>query len=197
MDKLFDKESSDNGIFKDFTSIFKTGILLEKILKQSPVILKNLPNLSTAVLERFNDLFNFMPKLSLNEDFCNTFTGRFKVGKEISNFSQNFKVIAISSLSGIRNLSDAARSRFSTIYTSEYNDDEKEIAAKLFNSKIPGELSSFLEKYEKTFNIKISFLDIIKIITIFVKFSEVREEKRNEHYVFILFCSLFKFWYKN
>ena len=107
-----------------------------------------------------------MPKLSLNEDFCNTFTGRFKEGKEISNFSQNFKVIAISSLSGIRYLSDAARSRFSTIYTSEYNDDEKEIAAKLFNSKIPGELSSFLEKYEKAFNLKISFLNIIKIISI-------------------------------
>ena len=41
MNKLFDKESNDNGIFKDFTSIFKTEILLEKILKQSPVILKN------------------------------------------------------------------------------------------------------------------------------------------------------------
>jgi len=194
MDKLFDKETNDTGIFKDFTSIFKTGILLEKILKQSSVILKNLPNLSTAVLERFNDLFNFMPKLSLNEDFCNTFTGRFKNGKEISNFSQNFKVIAISSLSGIRNLSDAARSRFSTIYTSEYKEEEKEIAAKLFNTKIPGELSSFLEKYERTFNAKISFLDIIKIITIFGKFCEAREEKkRNEYYVFFLLCALFKF----
>ena len=40
MDKVFDKESNDNGIFKVFTSIFKTGILLEKILKQSHVILK-------------------------------------------------------------------------------------------------------------------------------------------------------------
>jgi len=105
-DKLFEKESNNNGLFKDFTSIFKTGILLEKILKQSSVILKNLPNLSTAVLERFNDLFNFMPKLTLNEDFCNTFTGKFKNGKEISNFSTHFKVIAISSLGGIRNLSE-------------------------------------------------------------------------------------------
>ena len=68
MDKLFDKETNNNGIFKDFASVFKTGILFEKILKQSPIILKNLPNLSPAVLERFNDLFNFMPKLPLNED---------------------------------------------------------------------------------------------------------------------------------
>ena len=82
MDKLFDKESNDNGIFKDFTSIFKTGILLEKILKQSPAILKNLPNLSTSVLERLNDLFNFMPKLSLNEDFCNIFTVDLKKVKK-------------------------------------------------------------------------------------------------------------------
>lgn len=38
-----------------------------------------------------------------------------------------------------------ARSRFSTIYTPEHNDDEKEIAAKSFNFKIPGELSLFFE----------------------------------------------------
>lgn len=132
MDKLFDKETNNNGIFKDFASVFKTGILFEKILKQSPIILKNLPNLSPAVLERFNDLFNFMPKLTLNEDFCNTFTGRLNDVKEISNFSKNFRIISISSMSGLRNLSDAARSRFSTIYTSEYSDEEKEIASKLF-----------------------------------------------------------------
>ena len=133
-DKLFEKESNNNSLFKDFTSIFKTGILLEKILKQSSVVLKNLPNLSTAVLERFNDLFNFIPKLTLNEDFCNTFTGKLQ-NKEISNFSKNFKVIVISSLGGIRNLSEADISRFSTIYTSEYNEEEKEISEKLFNSR--------------------------------------------------------------
>ena len=31
--KLFEKEDNNRGIFKDFTSIFKTGILLDKILK--------------------------------------------------------------------------------------------------------------------------------------------------------------------
>ena len=191
MDKLFDKEPKDSGIFKDFTSIFKTGILLEKILKQSPLILKNLPNLSTAVLERFNDLFNFMPKLTLNEDFCNTFTGKFKGNKEISNFSNNFRVISISSLSGIRNLSDAARSRFSTIYTSEYDDEEKEIAAKLFNPNNPPELSSFIEKYENKFNMKISFMDIIKILTIFGKFCQVREDKKDMNIMFSIYFSLY------
>ena len=190
MDKLFDKESSNNGIFKDFASVFKTGILLEKILKQSPIILKNLPNLSPAVLERFNDLFNFMPKLTLNEDFCNTFTGRLNDVKEISNFSKNFRIISISSMSGLRNLSDAARSRFSTIYTSEYSDEEKEIASKLFYPKIPSELTSFVEKYEIIFNTKILFMDIIKILTIFGKFCEVREDKKDLSIMFAIYFAL-------
>ena len=198
MDKLFDKEPKDNGIFKDFASIFKTGILLEKILKQSPIILKNLPNLSPAVLERFNDLFNFMPKLGLNEDFCNTFTGKFKGVKEISNFSQNFRVISISSLSGVRNLSDAARSRFSTIYTSEYTDEEKEIASKLFNSKHSVDLSSFIDKYKNNFNNKIPFMDIIKILSIYEKFCDVREEKKEMSIMFSIYFALnFNFDSKN
>ena len=191
MDKLFDKEQNNNGIFKDFTSIFKTGILFEKILKQSSVILKNLSNLSPAVLERFNDLFNYMPKLSLNEDFCNSFTGKMKNGKEINNFSKNFRLIAISTLGGIRNLSDAAKSRFSIIYTSEYNDSEKEIATKLFESKTPGELSFFIEKYEKIFNIKLPFLEIIKILSIFRKFYEVREEQKDMNIMFSIYFALY------
>ena len=77
--KLFENEESNKGIFKDFTSIFKTGILLDKILKQCPIILKNISNLSTAVLERFNDLFNYNPKLTLNEDFCENFPGEMRL----------------------------------------------------------------------------------------------------------------------
>ena len=113
--KLFFKDKENKGFFKDFTSIFKSGILLEKILKRSPIILINLSNLSTAVLERFNDLFNYDPKLTLNEDFCNTFTDNLNP-KELNNFSNKFKIISISSLAGIRNLSDAARSRFYYIH---------------------------------------------------------------------------------
>ena len=113
--KLFFKDKENKGFFKDFTSIFKSGILLEKILKRSPIILINLSNLSTAVLERFNDLFNYDPKLTLNEDFCNTFTDNLNP-KELNNFSNGFEIISISSLAGIRNLSDAARSRFYYIH---------------------------------------------------------------------------------
>ena len=143
--KLFELNDSSNGIFKDFTSIFKTGILFDKILKQSPIILKNISNLSTAVLERFNGLFNYNPKLTLNEDFCDTFTGEMKT-KEISNFSDQFRVISISSLTGIRNLSDAAKSRISTIYTSEYDHHEKEIESNTFVQFIPQEFFKFISQ---------------------------------------------------
>ena len=187
--KLFEVNDNNKGIFKDFTSIFKPGILLEKILKQSPIILKNLSNLSTAVLERFNDLFNYSPKLTLNEDFCDTFTSEMKP-KEISNFSDKFRVISISTLSGIRNLSDAAKSRFTTIYTSEYDGNEKEIAAKSFlNPKflektknslydIPEELFEFIKEYEKSFKTKLPFLDLIKILSIYKKIREYKNEKK-------------------
>ena len=62
--------SFSEGIFGDFTSIFKTGILTEKIFSQSPLITENLPNLPTSVIERCNDLFNYNPKISLSEDSC-------------------------------------------------------------------------------------------------------------------------------
>ena len=200
--KLFEINDENKGIFKDFTSIFKPGILLEKILKQSPIILKNLSNLSTAVLERFNDLFNYNPKLTLNEDFCDTFTGEMKP-KEISNFSNNFRVISISTLSGIRNLSDAAKSRFTTIYTSEYDGHEKEIAAKTFlNPKIEGIIKKtsysipekffeFIKEYEKAFKSKLSFLDIIKILTIYKKIRDHTKDTKVFNLVLAIYFALY------
>ena len=178
--KLFEIEDNNNkGIFKDFTSIFKTGILFDKILKQCPIILKNISNLSTAVLERFNDLFNYNPKLTLNEDFCDTFSGEM-IPKEISQFSDKFRIISISSLSGIRNLSDAAKSRLTTIYTSEYGNEEKENAAKTYESLIPEDFFQFILKYETGFRTKLSFIDIKKILSIYKKIYEKNKEKNEE-----------------
>ena len=80
----------------------------------SPLGKENLPNLPTAVIERCNDLFNYNPKISLSEDTCNTFT---KEDKELNGFADGFRVIATSTELAIRNLSDAAQSRFTIIYT--------------------------------------------------------------------------------
>lgn len=84
----------------------------------------NISNLKPQVLERFNDLFNFEPKLVLNEDYCNTFTDKIK---EWSNFNDNFRIMATSQLENFSNLSDAAKSRFSIVQTSEYKEEEKKI----------------------------------------------------------------------
>ena len=97
----------------------------------------------------------------MNEDFCDTFTGEMNP-KEINRFSDKFRIISISSLSGIRNLSDAAKSRLTTIYTSEYGNEEKENAAKAYESLIPEDFFTFLLKYENGFKTKLSFLDITK-----------------------------------
>ena len=184
--KLFEKESEDKGLFKDFTSIFNPGILLEKILIRSPIILKNLSNLSTTVLERFNDLFNYSPKLTLNEDFCDTFSSQMK-HKELSNFSDKFTVISISTLAGIRNLSDAAKSRFTTLYTFEYEENERKIVAKSYMNKekeeksfyhIPEEYFEFIKEYEMIFKTKLPFLYIIKILSFYKKISEYKKEKK-------------------
>lgn len=193
--KLFEIEKDNKRVFKDFTSIFKTGILLENILIQSPIILKNLSNLSTAVLERFNDLFNYNPKLTLNEDFCDTFTLDMNP-KEINNFSNNFRVISISSLSGIRNLSDAAKSRFTTIYTSEYEKQEIEIAARAFAGKttIPNVFFEFIseyEKYKKEFNRELSFLDMTKILSIFKKISKKKKDNQDFSLILSIYFALY------
>ena len=197
--KLFEKEGDDKGIFKDFTSIFKPGILLEKILIRSPIILKNLSNLSTTVLERFNDLFNYSPKLTLNEDFCDTFTSQMK-HKELSNFSDKFRVISISTLAGIRNLSDAAKSRFTTIYTSEYDENERKIVAKTYMKEekeeknfkhIPEEFFEFIKEYEMIFKTKLSFLYIIKILSFYKKISQYKEEKKIFNLILAIYFALY------
>jgi hypothetical protein len=152
-----------DGMFGDFTSIFKTGILTEKILSQSPLITENLPNLPPAVLERCNDLFNYNPKINLSEDSCNTFTND---NKELSGFSDGFRVIATSNELSIRNLSDAARSRFSIIYTTSYTPEERDLLIQLFYKDTPKEFYDFLKKYKEYFRKDLSFLYVTKILNI-------------------------------
>ena len=136
------------GIFGDFTSVFKTGILTEKIFTQSPLITENLPNLPTAIIERCNDLFNYNPKISLNEDTCNTFTDN---DKELNGFSDGFRVIATSLELAIRNLSDAAQSRFTIVYTTKYIPEERDLLINIFYKNTPKEFYDFLKRYKELF----------------------------------------------
>ena len=155
--------SFTEGIFGDFTSVFKTGILTEKIFSQSPLITENLPNLPTAVLERCNDLFNYNPKISLSEDTCNTFT---KDDKELKGFADGFRVIATSTEFAIRNLSDAAQSRFTIIYTTSYTPEERDLLIHIFYKETPKEFYDFLKEYKINFRKELSFLYVTKILNI-------------------------------
>ena len=155
--------SLSEGVFGDFTSVFKTGILTEKIFNQAPIITENLSNLPTAVLERCNDLFNYNPKISLSEDTCNTFTER---DKELTGFADGFRVIATSSELGIKNLSDAAQSRFTIIYTTNYTLEERNLLIEIFYENPPQEFINFLQNYKKIFRKELPFLYITKILNI-------------------------------
>ena len=174
-----------DGIFGDFTSIFKTGILTEKILSQSPLITENLPNLPPAVLERCNDLFNYNPKINLSEDSCNTFTND---NKELSGFSDGFRVIATSNELSIKNLSDAALSRFSIIYTTSYTPEESDLLIQLFNKDTPKEFYDFLKKYKEYFRKDLSFLYITKILNIFKLINEKMDKYQREKKILNNLC---------
>ena len=186
--------SFTEGIFGDFTSVFKTGILTEKIFSQSPLITENLPNLPTAVIERCNDLFNYNPKISLSEDTCNTFT---KEDKELNGFADGFRVIATSTELAIRNLSDAAQSRFTIIYTTSYTSDERDLIIQIFYKDTPKEFYTFLKEYKINFRKELSFLYVTKILNIlklidskFDKDNLEKEEIRKRNLCLAIYLSL-------
>ena len=182
------------GIFGDFTSVFKTGILTEKIFTQSPLIAENLPNLPTAVIERCNDLFNYNPKISLSEDTCNTFT---EEDKELSGFADGFRVIATSTELAIRNLSDAAQSRFTIIYTTSYTPEERNLLIQIFYKDTPKEFYGFLKDYKDKFRKELSFLYVTKILNLlklidskFEKDEREKEETRKRNLCLAIHCAL-------
>jgi hypothetical protein len=187
--KLFEPiiNNIDN-LFGDFTAIFQEGILPHNILIQNKLILKNLPNLSPAVIERFNDLFNYNPKLSLNEDFCNTFTGIYK---EWNDFSSIFRIIAVCQNDNLRNLSDAAKSRFSILYTSKYNDDERKTVSKLYYPEISNNFIQFLEEYKNLFKNELEFPLIIKILSITQILDEKNPQNKDKNLILSIFKSIY------
>ena len=72
---------------------FKPGLILNAIITQKSLILKDLPKVKTIVLERFNELFSGEHTLTLVEDIPNTFTT--KNNKELKDFNKYFRVIHV------------------------------------------------------------------------------------------------------
>ena len=72
---------------------FKPGLILSAILNRKSLILKDMPQVKTVVLERFNELFSGSHNLTLVEDIGTLTT---KENKEFRNFKKDFRIIATS-----------------------------------------------------------------------------------------------------
>ena len=182
-------EDNDKNIIYNFTSYFQAGIITQNIFEQKYIILKGIDSLSPNVLERFNDLFNYYPRFLLNEDLYNTFTGEIK---EISNFSAEFRIIGISTIENINNLSEASKSRFTIISTSDYNSDEKKILITKINDLIPSSFISFLKEFKNEFSdndktFEISFKIIFKILMIYEKLSKANKQPNEKKFALSIY----------
>ena len=142
-----DKEIETKNALSDMILEFRPGLFLTAILSKKKLILKNLSNLPTTILERFNELFSGKHNLTINEDIHNTFTPPHD--KELRNFSKYFRVFATCPSGLASKLSEAVLSRFSLIYVETYNENEQK---------------SVLDSYCKTKKLDIKIEEINKVI---------------------------------
>jgi MoxR-like ATPase len=126
--KLFEPEKINEKSLINMVIEFKPGLILEAILTKKSLILKNMPQVKTIVLERFNELFSGKHNLTLVEDIPGTFTTKNE--KEFRNFNVNFRVIATCKAGEESKLSEALLSRFSLIAVEPYKKEEEEIVLK-------------------------------------------------------------------
>ena len=61
-----------DSLMKNYTTVFKPGLITTNLLQERTLILKNFAKPAPAVIERFNELFAIKPELTLNEDYTNT-----------------------------------------------------------------------------------------------------------------------------
>ena len=124
-DKIFMKKKDDeeSNALSNMIIEFRPGLFLTAILGGSCLILKNLSNLPTIILERFNELFSGKCNITVNEDIPNTITP--ESNKELSEFNKNFRVFGTCPPGATSQLSEAVISRFSLIYVGEYKIDEQ------------------------------------------------------------------------
>ncbi|OHT04875.1 hypothetical protein TRFO_27550 [Tritrichomonas foetus] len=116
-------EEDKSCVLANTTLEFRPGLFLNAILQKKSLILKDLSNLPTIVLERFNELFSGKQNITLTEDIHNTFTSENY--KELTDFSDSFRVFATCPANSPSKLSEAVLSRFSVVSTPEYQLEEQ------------------------------------------------------------------------
>jgi MoxR-like ATPase len=194
--KLLSNSLVENCTLSDISLEFRPGLIFSSIIEGCPLILKNLPNLPTIVLERFNELLATQHSLTINEDIHNTFTDMNN--KELYNFSDKFRIFGTSQSNEINKLSDAVLSRCSLVYASAYSLEEQETALKNFinnnnlkfsdnNIKYLIDIISILPK-EKQF----SFIQIINCIEICSRLNKKKENLTDELEKYHISIALYK-----
>ena len=123
--KLFAEEKVNEKSLINMEIEFKPGLILSAILNKKSLILKDMPQVKTIVLERFNELFSGKHNLTLVEDIPGTLTT--KENKELRNFNENFRVIATCKPGDELKLSEALLSRFTVIACEPYSEKEEKV----------------------------------------------------------------------
>ncbi len=126
---------------------FKPGIFVSSRIKGYNLILKNIPNVKTENLERLNEALTGNKKITLNEDYQNSFTP--ENNKEI-NFNNNFRLICTCQEGEEEKLSESFKSRFTLMYVGQYSKEEEKqilnnISEDFESSKF---INDIIEKYE-------------------------------------------------
>ena len=185
--KLYsNKTYSERGVLLDMKLEFKPGLFLSAILGGKSLILKNLSNLPTEVLERFNELFSDQHSLTIPEDIYNTFTSKNK--KELSNFVNKFhkfRVIATCPTGYSSKLSEAALSRFTVIAVDEYSEKEQKFILKEnfiknqdINDNFLQHIITFISRFNNKFHKHFSLMQIINMVKI-ISYIKSQDNKYN------------------
>ena len=192
--KKIKKNNNNEDLFSDYIIAFKPGFILDALLKDKPFVLKNISNLYSDVLERFNQFFTEEQKIILVEDIYDTFTNG--ENKEIS-FYNNLKksrVLATANSGYESKLSEAILSRFTVINVESYEKDEEKIIIQMkINQGIEIEhLILLFQKIESILHITITLAQKIRIIKIISDLKNITPIDESIDFLEIIMFNLFK-----
>ena len=187
-DLLFQEKKEDENSLINMVLEFKPGLILSAIISKKSLILKDLPNVKTVVLERLNELLTGQQHLNLSEDIQNTFTS--DSDKELKDFNQNFRVIALCNEGEETKLSESLLSRFTLIAVNKYTPQEESIVLNTASNNIDlTTIKEMLKNYNKINpNISFSLQQIMNCISITNKMDSFKNNSRDFNLKLSLYC---------
>ena len=187
-DLLFQEKKEDENSLINMVLEFKPGLILSAIISKKSLILKDLPNVKTVVLERLNELLTGQQHLNLSEDIQNTFTS--DSDKELKDFNQNFRVIALCNEGEETKLSESLLSRFTLITVNKYTPQEESIVLNTASNNIDlTTIKEMLKNYNKINpNISFSLQQIMNCISITNKMDSFKNNSRDFNLKLSLYC---------